>query len=84
MSFRPVWLEANRLFKFLGGLATVAFVVQRKGEIVMRVGVVGFEFEGFAIVGDGGVPRLRARKLDGLVAIGLGSLGKARTGEDEN
>src|ERR1700722_6917533 len=84
VSLRPVWFQANRLSELFSGLARVAFILQREREIVMRVGVVGFKFEGFAIVGDGSVPGLRAGKINGLFTIGLGSLGEARAGEDEN
>ncbi len=79
MSFRPVWFEANRFFEFLGGLVSSPLYFRASAEIVMSVGVVGFEFESFAIVGDGSVPRLRTREFDGLFAIGFGGLGEARS-----
>src|ERR1700760_5107204 len=80
----PVWLEAHGLCEFFYRLARLAFVLQRECEVVVRLGVVWVEFEGLAIVADGGIPRLRTRNFDGLFTIGLGCLGEARAGEDEN
>ena len=59
----PFRFEANRFFEFFGGLLGLAFVFQRERQVVVRVGVVRFEFERFAIVGDGGSPRTFAARV---------------------
>src|SRR5580700_1746678 len=84
MRFSPVWPEANRFFELFGCLLGLTFVFQCERQILVSVGIVGFEFQGFAVVGNRRVPGFLTGKFDGLFAIGVGGLGEARSGEEKS
>jgi hypothetical protein len=77
MGIGPLRFEPQSSFKFLNSLLGLALIFQRKRQIVMRIRIVGFKVQRFAITRDGLVPGFVARELDGLLAITLSCLRKS-------
>src|SRR6202521_1210230 len=83
MRIGPLRFELQRGFELFHGLLGVALILQRQRQIVMRIRVVGFKDQRLAVILNGLVPRLVARKLDGSLAVTLSCLRKGWRREQE-